>query len=205
MKSLLPLKTSVSAAILAFCVFHHCAFAQSNPLFVVRERLLQPTGTFCPEGRIVVGLSYSEITVSNGGQVQHAAWTVPACSDPAHAREWAAPAGNKVRRFSLPPVVLDQLKGFLDSAEVRTVRDFLNAGPGVGDYEIEIHRASGTQRIPVVSLMPEHDELKRDPTLLLLICKAKEIGGDERPHWCPNSPQTEPVGTRQSLTSAILE
>ena len=196
MKSLLPLKTSVSAAILAFCLIHHCAFAQSNPLFVVRERLRQPTGTFCPVGRLVVGLSYSELTVSSDGQVQHAAWIVPACSNPIHAWDWAAPAGSKVRRFSLSPVVLDQLKGFLDRAEVKAVRDFLNAGPGVGDYEIEIHHASGMQRIPVVSLMPEHDELKRDPTLLLLICKAKEIGDDERPRWCPNSPQAEPVGAR---------
>ena len=196
MKSLLPLKTPVSAAILAFCLFHHCAFAQSNPLFVVRERLRQPTGTFCPVGRLVVGLSYSELIVSSDGQVQHAAWRVPACSDPTHAWDWAAPAGSKVRRFSLSPVVFDQLKGFLDRAEVKAVRDFLNAGPGVGDYEIEIRHASGMQRIPVVSLMPEHNELKRDPTLLLLICEAKEIGGDERPHWCPNSPQAEPVGTR---------
>jgi hypothetical protein len=64
----------------------------------------------------------------------------------------------------------------------------MNAGFGVGDYDIEIHRTSGVQKIPVVSFLPEHDSLKRDNTLLRVICEAKEIAGDKRTAWCPNPP-----------------
>src|SRR6185437_15277795 len=111
MTTQLHLKTHISAATLAFCLFHHCAFAQSNPLFVVRERLRQPTGALCPVGRLVVGLSYSELIVSDDGQVQHSVWTVPACSDTTHVWEWAAPAGSNVHRSSLSPIELNHLRG----------------------------------------------------------------------------------------------
>jgi hypothetical protein len=61
----------------------------------------------------------------------------------------------------------------------------MNSGPGVGDYEIEIYRASWIQRISVVALMPEHIELRRDPTLLRIICAAKHIAGLPQAGWCP--------------------
>ena len=85
---------------------------------------------------------------------------------------------------------------------MKSLRDFLNAGGGVGDYDIEIHRSSGVQRIPIVSLMPEHDELKRDPTLLQVICEAKRIAGDKRPPWCPNSPDSYPKSLRPGSLGA---
>jgi hypothetical protein len=85
-------------------------------------------------------------------------------------------------------VVLDQLKVFLDGPEVKAIGDFLNAGPGVGDYEIEIYRASVVQRVPVFSFVPA----QRDKALLRLICEAKQMAGDKHPAWCPNTPLNSP-------------
>jgi hypothetical protein len=166
-----------------------------NPLLTVRERL-KTIGTLnCHVGLVAYGLSYSELTVFSDGQVQKVNWSVPPCSDPVLASEWKAPVGSKARRFMLPQGALKQLQSFLDRPEVKDLRDFLNAGSGVGDYNIEIHRASGVQRIPVFSLMPSHYSLKQDPTLLRVICRAKEIEGDERPPWCADlNPQ--PVSAR---------
>ena len=185
MKNLLGSMTAMSTVVLACGLVHLCAFAQSNPMFAVRERMRQEVGTtICPVGQLVVGLSYSELTVSSDGHVQHAVWTVPACSDPAHAWDWAAPAGTRVRRFSLRPVVLNQLKAFLDRPEVKAIGNFLNAGPGVADYEIEIHRVPGIQRIPVFSFVPS----ERENALLRLICEAKQIAADKHAAWCPIAP-----------------
>jgi len=165
-----------------------------HPLFVVRERLHPLLGANCPPGRIVHGFSYSVITVFADGHGTNVVWSIPACSDPATAFEWGVPADGRVQNLALSQAALAQLQTFLESPEVKQLRDFMNAGPGIGDYDIEIHRVSEVQHIPVVSLMPEHTELKRDPTLLQLICKAKEIGGDERPRWCPNA--SDPSGAR---------
>jgi len=168
-----------------------------HPLFVVRESMRSLNTSFnCPEGKVHSGFSYSVITIFTDGKGTNAVWSVPPCSDPARTINWEPPADSRIRDFALSHSVLAQLLSFLDRSEVKRLVDFMNAGPGVGDYDIEIHRASGVQRIPVMSLMPEHDELKRDPSLLQLICKAKEIGGDERPHWCPNPPQAETVGVQ---------
>lgn len=164
-----------------------------NPLLTVRERL-KTIGTLnCHVGLVVYGLSYSELTVFSDGQVQKVNWSEPPCSDPVLASEWKAPVGSKARRFMLPQGALEQLQSFLDRPEVRDLRDFMNAGPGVGDYDIEIHRASGVQKVPIASLMPSHYSLKQDPTLLRVICRAKEIGGDERPPWCADLSPTHPV------------
>jgi len=168
-------------------IVQHKSQEPRQPLFVVRERVHPLLGSLeCSQGRVVYSLSYSVITVFTDGEGTRTVWRVPPCSDPARAMGWTAPADSNIRNFSLSQRALDQLRKFLDRPEVERLRDFLNAGPGVGDYDIEIHRASEVQQIPVVSLMPEHDELKRDPTLLRVICKAKEIAGDERPTWCPN-------------------
>jgi hypothetical protein len=165
-------------------------------LFVVRERVPLISSLNCPLGRVVYGISYSVITVFADGKGTNVVWSVPPCSDPARASDWTAPADGKAQNFALSQSTLAQLRNCLDRPEVAQLRDFMNAGGGVGDYEIEIHRASGVQQTLVMSLMPEHDELKRDPTLLQLICKAKEIAGDERPRWCPNPPQAKPVGAQ---------
>lgn len=168
-------------------ILQHKSQQPRHPLFVVRERLHPLIGAFeCPQGRVVYGISYSVITVFTDGEGTSTGWRIPPCSDPARAIGWTVPSDGKIHNFSLSQVALDQLRNFLDRPEVGRLRDFMNAGPGVGDYDIEIHRASEVQRIPVMSLMPEHDELKRDPTLLQVICRAKEIAGDARPTWCPN-------------------
>jgi hypothetical protein len=162
---------------------------EREPLLVVRERLrLEPYLADCPERRFVVALSYSVISVFADGRGTKVVWYVPPCSDPAKALEWTAPVDGKIQHFALSPSALVHLQSFLDGPEVKQLRDFFNAGGGVGDYDIEIHRSSGVQRIPILSLMPEHDELKRDPTLLQVICKAKEIAGDKLRPWCPYSP-----------------
>jgi hypothetical protein len=164
-----------------------------NPLLIVRERLTTIGTLNCREGFVHHGFSYSELTVFSDGQVQKVNWSVPPCSDPASASEWKAPVGSNARRFVLPQGALEQLQSFLDRPEVRDLRDFMNAGFGVGDYDIEIHRASGVQKIPVLSLMPSHYSLKQNPTLLRVICRAKEIGGDEQPPWCADLNPTQPV------------
>lgn len=158
------------------------------PLIIVRERLHPSIAGNCPLGRLVYGLSYSEFTVLSNGQAKEVIWSVPPCSPSELASEWKAPAGSKARRFTLLPGGLDQLRGFLERPEVKSLTDFMNAGPGVGDYDIEIYRGSRIQRIQVLSLMPNHYELKRDPTLLRVICKSKQIAGDEVPDWCPDTP-----------------
>ena len=68
----------------------------------------------------------------------------------------------------------------------------MNAGPGVGDFKIVIARPGGTQTIEVASLSPDHFQLVDDPSLIHLICKAKEIArvasrSGEPPDWCTNA------------------
>jgi len=160
---------------------------QRQTLFVVRERLHRPHFANCSgERQVVYGLSYSAISVSADGRGTKVVWYVPPCSDPRKAFEWDAPANAEMSDFVLSTDALAELRSFLDKPAVKSLRDFLNAGYGVGDYQIEIGRSSGIQRVPVFSLMPEHDELKRDPTLIQVICKAKEIASEKRPLWCRN-------------------
>jgi hypothetical protein len=157
-----------------------------HPLLVVRERLHGPFASNCPVGKVAYGISYSVISVFADGRGSETVWFVTPCSDATGMSEWTAPTNAKTNDFELSADALAKLRSFLDRSEVKSLRDFLNAGGGVGDYDIEIHRLSGVQRIPIVSLMPEHDELKRDPALLQVICKAKGLAGDKRPPWCPN-------------------
>ena len=130
------------------------------------------------------------------GNVSHVVWTVPACSNPAHAREWAAPTDATTQQFTLSRGELDQLQRFLDGPAVKSMDAFRNAGPGVGDYYIEIHRPGKVQTVGVISLMPSHFQLQRDPSLLRVICKAKKIAGDKRPEWCANDPAPQTPATR---------
>jgi hypothetical protein len=168
-----------------------CASSFSGTsMLIVRERTQQAaTATVNCEGKLAVSVSFSTITFFDNGEVIQLGWTVPACSDPAQARGWTPPAGTRVRRSKLQAGERDSLQRFLDLPEVKALSDFMNAGPGVGDYQIEIPRAPGTQKISVLSLMPEHDQLRRDPALLRVICKAKEMGSAEIPRWCPTSPK----------------
>ena len=171
-----------------------CAFSGSipGPLFTIRERQIKPSNVTCPVGLLAVNRSYSELTVFSNRHVAQVSWVVPACSNPANDRGWNPPAGSKVRRFSLRPAGYEELQRFLDTPEVKALTSFMNAGGGVGDYEIEIHRRSGLQTVSVLSLLPNHSELLRNPTLLSVICRAKDIAGDKHPGWCPASPTRSP-------------
>lgn len=155
----------------------------TNPrvLFAVRERLHPHDGPVtCAPGKLVAyRLDYSELKVFTDRVAELRAWSVPPCSKPEDAFAWNAPAGG-AQRFSIPPDQFDQLKRFLDEPEVKSLTDFMAASEGAGDYEIEIERSSGTQKILVLGLTPT----QRDATLVRVICEAKELAGDERPSWC---------------------
>jgi hypothetical protein len=140
-------------------------------------------------GLPAVNLSYSELTVFSDRHVAQVSWVMPACSKPANDRGWNPPASSKVRRFTLPPADYEGLQRFLVGPEVKALTSFTNASYG---YEIEIRRPSGLQTVSVVSLLPNHVELQRNPTLLCVICRAKAIAGDEHPRWCPVSPDRPP-------------
>ncbi len=68
----------------------------------------------------------------------------------------------------------------------------MNAGSGVGDFEIEIPRSDSTQRIPIVSFMPQHYSLREHPAITYIICEAKAVEQgalhDALPRWCENLP-----------------
>jgi len=179
----------VKRAVLILLLAISVSGSAATPTLIVHERTQRPSGAAlsCP-GKLSVTLSLSTVTFFDDGEVTQLAWTIPACSDPAPARRWTPPAGTQVRRSKLQPGDKVALQRFLDLAEAKALTDFMNAGPGVGDYEIEIRRALGIQKLSVLSLMPEHDQLRHDPTLLRLICGAKELSGAERPRWCPASP-----------------
>jgi hypothetical protein len=163
--------------------------SSGRPTLIVRERVQRPSmGSLHCEGKLSVRVSFSTITFFDDGEVTQLAWIVPACSDPAKASVWTPPAGTRVRRSKLQAGDRDVLRRFLDLPDVKALIDFMNAGPGVGDYQIEIHRGSATQKISVLSLMPEHDQLRHDPTLLRVICRARELGGGDRPRWCVTLP-----------------
>lgn len=158
--------------------------APRKPMLILRERTQRPAGNVHCEGKLAASLRFSAITFFDNGEVTQLAWTVPACSDPAQAWHWTPPAGTRVRRSKLTSGDRDGLQGFLDLPGVKALTDFMNAGPGVGDYQIEIRRGPEIQKISVLSLMPEHDQLRDNPALLSVICRAKELGAGERPGWC---------------------
>ena len=87
---------------------------------------------------------------------------------------------------------IEHLKAFLDRPDVKGIGSFMNAGPGVGDFKIAIARASGTQNIEVLSLMPNHVQLVKYAALIHLVCQAKDMArisskSGEPPDWCKNS------------------
>jgi hypothetical protein len=99
-------------------------------------------------------------------------------------------SGEKhVFRYALSLADFTQFKNFLDRADVKAIQNFFNAGPGVGNFKIAIRRPSGVQNIDAVSLMPKHIQLVKDPALVHLVCRAKEMArvaskSNETPDWC---------------------
>jgi hypothetical protein len=133
------------------------------------------------------------VTVFDSREIIYRVATVVPClgqaGDPPFALRWAPPSGAAVFRARLSVQEFEQLKIFLDREDVRGVRPFMNAGPGVGDFRVAIARPAGTQTIEVASLSPNHVQLIADPSLLHVICKAKEMArmasrSVELPEWC---------------------
>jgi hypothetical protein len=155
-----------------------------DPLCAIRERLTTWKQQQCPAGVSRINVSYSELRVFVTEQAEERTWRVSGCSSAPDPRDWTVPAGSKLRKFRLAPSEYQRFKALLETPNVNGLSSFMNAGPGVADYEIEIYRASGVQRISVVALMPEHVELRRDPTLLRLICAAKQLGALPQRSWC---------------------
>jgi len=182
------------------------AFPQARPLFTQHERqshaAVRPNPLCRPEP-YETPITYSELTVFDSREVVYQISTVVPClgqvGDPSLALRWEAPAGPvAVFRSRLSVPEFDQLKTFLDRADVQGIQPFMNAGPGVGDFKIAIARPAGTQNIDVVSLSPNHFQLVNDPALIHLVCKAKQMArmssrSAELPEWCRNARPLNPV------------
>jgi len=184
------------------------AFPQTRPLFTQHERqshaAARPNARCRPEP-YETPITYSEVTVFDSREVVFRTSTEVPClgqqvGDPPLARRWEARNGTAaVFRYTLSALEFEQFKAFLDRADVRGIHSFMNAGPGVGDFKVAITRPAGTQTIEVVSLSPNHFQLVDDPSLIHVICKAKEMAGiasrsAERPEWCKNARPLSPAG-----------
>jgi hypothetical protein len=176
--------SSLKAAFLCGLAAVAVADSAGRPVFTMCERRASWVKQSCPDGTLVKDLSYSALSVLDDGTAKERTWAVAACMNPTHAWDWKPPSGSTLRTFRAEPTAYGRFTQLLDDPNLKRVTSFRNAGPGVGDYELEIAHASGTQRISVVSLLPEHVELRRDPTLLRLICAAKQVAGIPEPRWC---------------------
>lgn len=100
---------------------------------------------------------------------------------------------EKLYEYALTPKDLSQLKGLLEREEIKQVRGcFCNAGPGLGDYAIEIPRPDSTQKMSAVAFLPQHFELREHPAMTYVICAARKIQQqvthEATPGWCENLP-----------------
>jgi hypothetical protein len=183
------------------------AFPQAPPLFTQRERQAQAparSNSRCKPEPYDKTITFSEITVLESREVEYRISTLTPClgevGNPPFALRWDAPHSGKatVSHYTLPATDFEQFKIFLDREDVRDIHDFMNAGPGVGDFKIAITRAAGPQNIEVVSLSPNHIELVARPALIHLVCQAKEMArrasrSGELPDWCRNARPLKPV------------
>jgi hypothetical protein len=200
-RHLIPARVLVSLLI-AGGVFLFCsdAYPQDQPLLTQQERQLHSAARpnpLCKPSPYETPITYSELTVFDSREVVYQISTVVPCLgqvvDPPWGLRWDAPSGTKaVFRYRLSVAEFEQLKTFLDRADVKAIDSFLNAGPGVGDFKIAITRPSGTQNIEVLSLMPNHDQLVKNPALVHLVCRAKDMArisskSGELPDWCRNA------------------
>src|SRR5258708_17704908 len=150
------------------------AFPQARPLFTVQERQSHAAARWnalCRPEPYDTPITYSEVTVFDSREVVHQTSTVFPClgdvGDPPWALRWQAPsAATAVFRYRLSASELEQFKLFLNRPDVQRLHSFMNAGPGVGDFQIAITRASGAQNIDVAFLSPNHFQLVDDPSLL---------------------------------------
>ena len=182
------------------------AFPQAWPLFTQHERQSHAAARpnpLCRPEPYETAITYSQVTVFDSREVVYQISTAVPClgqaGDPPLALRWEAPSGTAaVFRYRLSAPEFDQLKTFLERADVQGIHSFMNAGPGVGAFKVAIARPTGTQNIDVVSLSPDHFQLINDPALIHLICKAKEMarissGSGELPDWCRNARPLNPA------------
>jgi hypothetical protein len=183
------------------------AFPQARPLFTQHERqhvAARPNARCRPEP-YETPITYSEVTVFDSREVVYRTSTEVPClgqqvGEPPLALRWEVPNGTAaVFRYRLSALEFEQFKAFLDRADVQGIHSFMNAGPGVGDFKVAITRPTGTQNIEVVSLSPNHFQLVDAPSLIHVICQAKEMariaaGSGELPEWCKNARPLTPAG-----------
>jgi hypothetical protein len=182
------------------------AFPQARPLFTQHERQSQAAARpnpLCRPEPYETPITYSELTVFDSREIVYQISGVVPClgqvGDPPLAHRWEAPNGTAaVFRSTLSAPEFEQLELFLNRADVRAIQSFMNAGPGVGDFKVAIARSGGTQNIEVVSLSPDHFQLVNDPSLIHLICKAKEMAriashAGELPEWCRKARPLNPA------------
>jgi hypothetical protein len=172
------------------------AFSQGRPLFTQYERQSHAAARpnpLCRPEPYETPITYSEVTVFDTREIVYRTSTVVPClgqvGDPPFARRWAPDGTAAVFRHTLAPPEYEQLKIFLARADVQRIHSFMNAGPGVGDFKIAIARPDRTQNIEVLSLSPDHVQLVNNPSLIHLICRAKELARvssrtGELPEWC---------------------
>jgi hypothetical protein len=161
-------------------------------LLRVRERSGGP-GAFVKEGAETKKADSnftSILTVLDDGNVEYR--VVSDCFD---RSRWSCPpsALEKVFHYALTTQQFAEFRNLLERQEIREVADFLNAAPISNDYDIEIPRPEGVQRVQILAWMPNHLELEQHPALIYLVCKAKEIehrasGTQEMPDWCKALP-----------------
>lgn len=183
------------------------SFPQARPLFTQHERQSHAAArpnSLCRPEPYETPITYSEVSVFDTREVVYQMSTVVPClgqvGDPPFALRWEAPGATAVvyrSRLSTPEY--EQLKIFLDRADVRAIQSFMNAGRGVGDFKVAIARPTGTQNIEVASLSPDHFQLVADPSLIHVVCKAKEMAriasrSGELPEWCRNARPLNPAG-----------
>jgi hypothetical protein len=183
------------------------ALPQARPLFTQHERQSHAAARPNPLCRPELSdssITYSEVTVFDSREVVYRTSTEVPClgqqpPDPPLSLRWEARSGTPaVFRYRLSAMEFEQFKALLDRADVQGIDSFMNAGPGVGDFKVAIARPNGTQNIDVVSLSPNHVQLVKDPALLHVICKAKEMAGrssssGEVPVWCRDVRPLNPV------------
>lgn len=182
----------------SLCSTH--AFPQARPVFTQHERQSHAAARpnpLCRPEPYETPITYSEVTVFDSREIVYQTSTIVPClgqvADPPLAHRWDPQSGTAaVFRSTLSAQEFEQLKIFLNRADVRGIESFMNAGPGVGDFKVAITRPGGTQNIEVISLSPSHFQLVDDPSLVHLICKAKEMAriasrSGELPEWCRNA------------------
>ena len=180
------------------------ALSQAAPLFTQHERQSHGSARsnpLCKPEPYDTPITYSEITVFDNREVVYRRSTEAPCmgeiGDPPFARRWGPSGTAAVFRHMLSASEFEQLKEFLDQTDVKNIRSFMDAGPGVGDFKVAIARPAGIQHIEVLSLSPDHFQLVKDPSLIHLVCKAKEMarvaaGAGELPEWCRNARPLNP-------------